>query len=116
MLSGSGDTSTKNIFVRTGITIIQWAVVIWLLLPLTRPFTGSEDFFRVAGGIFLFVVFATKLLYDTIIVGRTTKRETVEQIWHIVGIILSIVLIVAMVVVFIGLLMANIIKSSMSPV
>ena len=113
MPSGSDEKlGTYNLF-SIGKIILQWGLVVWLLWPLQNPLSATNDFIRVSVGLFLFIVFSTKMLYDTIIGGRDKRREPLQEFMHMIGLILAIVLVVGMVIFFIGMLMANVIKSSM---
>ncbi|MBC7186738.1 MAG: hypothetical protein H5U38_06855 [Calditrichaeota bacterium] len=92
----------------------QWALVLYLLWPVRSRLQGMGDFARVALGIFLFVVFSGKLLYDQVI-ARRQSTDPREQGVHLAGIALGLVLIVGVVVLLIGILLANLLTSSLQP-
>jgi ABC-type enterochelin transport system permease subunit len=95
--------------------IVKWAVVVWLLLPIHKPLHGLNDFARVTLGIFLFVIFATKLLYDRAVQGGIRRRDTSRELLSIAGIVVAITFIVGIIVLLVGMLVANLAKSLLMP-
>jgi len=110
MPSGSEKQTKKRKLFQNIVIIIQWLLVLWLILPIYKPLHGVRHFARFAAGILLFVIISTKLLYDTVITGRSKRRNTSGEFWHLIGIVLVIILIVGMVVVFISMLVLNSLK------
>lgn len=98
----------KNIRNRKILSIVwelgKWGFVLWLLLPIRKSMTGSAAFIRIGGGILLFVLFAGKLLYDSIFEAykRNTERNNVRDLLGMVGIVSIIALVVGAVVFSIG--------------
>jgi Na+/proline symporter len=99
---------------RAIVGVAQWAIVLYLLWPLRGRVQGMGHFARVALGIFLFVVFSGKLLYDQVI-ARRQSADPREQAVHLAGMALGLVLIVGVVVLLIGILLANLLTSSLQP-
>ncbi len=110
MLSGSEGQQRCR---RWGILwpVVQWGLVLYLLWPLHRRVQGMWDFARVALGIFFFVIFAGKLLYDQV-VTRQSGTEPREQLLHLLGIVVGLVVIVAAVIFLLGALVANLFVAS----
>lgn len=106
------DTRTKKILSHVW-EIGKWALVIWLLLPMRKSLSEQTDFTRVALGILLFVIFAGKLLYDTIIESfiRRGQRSGLKDLITMVGIVVFISLIVGLVIFFVGFYVVNILSS-----
>jgi hypothetical protein len=88
---------------------LRWALVIWLLWPLLGLVKGSVSVGRVVLGIALFVVFAGKLFYDTMISEFVRqKRPSLRQDFlGILGMILGMLMIVGFVVVMVALLLSR---------
>jgi hypothetical protein len=88
---------------------LRWAFVIWLLWPLLGLVRGSISVGRVVLGIALFVVFAGKLFYDTMIgeFVRQKRPSWKQDFMGLLGMILGMLLIVGFVVVMVGLLLAR---------
>ncbi len=105
----SGSVRKRGIAAK-GLPVLLWALAIWLLLPLHRALTGPGDFVRVCAGIFLVIIFSTKLLYDTIIERRYRSEDPIREFLHVLGLIVVIVLVVGFVVLAIGLLVANVLR------
>jgi hypothetical protein len=94
--------------------VAQWALVLYLLWPVRGRLQRMGDFVRVTLGIFLFVVFSGKLLYDQV-VARRSRPEPREEWLHLLGIGCALVLIVGVVVFLVGILLANLLNSSLQP-
>ncbi|MGQ9560560.1 MAG: hypothetical protein ACUVWA_08615 [Candidatus Oleimicrobiaceae bacterium] len=99
---------------RVVVAAAQWALVAYLLWPVRGRLQGMGDFARVTLGIFLFVIFSGKLLYDQAVV-RTSRAEPRQEWLHLAGIALGLVLVVGMVVLLVGILLANLLTSSLKP-
>lgn len=111
--SGSERPAPSTKAWRAVAVVIQWALVLYLLWPLRSSLHRMQDFVRVAGGIFLFVIFAGKLLYDQV-VGPHSHSEPKEQILHTVGIIVGLVLVLGVVIFLVGVMLAQLFLASRS--
>lgn len=101
----------------TALEMGKWAVVLWLLWPLRHAPSGSVDFARVVLGILLFVIFAGKLFYDTVIMSIVRQRRTSlkQDILSLIGMILVMSLVVGLLVVFVGFVIVELIQMSNRP-
>lgn len=88
----------------TGIEVLKWALVIWLLWPLAGLEHMTFQPLRLLTGICLFVIFAGKLMYDVIIMDfiRQRRTSTKRDIATLLGIVLGIALIVSLVVMIVA--------------
>lgn len=88
----------KN-WTRTVLEIGKWALVLWLLWPLRNASAGPLMFSRVALGVLLFVIFAGKLFYDTVIMGIIRQRRTTlkQDVVGLIGIVVALGLVVGLV-------------------
>ena len=100
----------------TALEIGKWVLVLWLLWPIRGASAGPGlvDFVRVAAGILLFIIFAGKLFYDTIIMGILRQRRTSvkQDILSFVGIILVMSIVVGFLLLFVGYLVIELMKMS----
>jgi hypothetical protein len=94
-------------WIETALEVAKWALVIWLLLPLVGFTKYPISIGRVVAGICLFVVFAGKLFYDTLIMEfvRQRRYSMKQDLMTLLGMILAVVLLVGFVVVMVGLLL-----------
>ncbi|NIA30551.1 MAG: hypothetical protein GWP06_11655 [Actinobacteria bacterium] len=94
----------------------KWGLVLWLLLPIRKSMSGSVAFIRIGGGILLFVLFAGKLLYDSVFDAykRNTERNNVRDLLGMVGIVSIIALVVGVVVFSIGFFVFSYLQSANS--
>jgi len=99
------------------IEIGKWGIVLWLLFPLHRALNERVDFTRVVLGILLFVLFAGKLFYDTIIDSwrNNPERKPAKDLLSMVAIVTVISLVVGIVIIFVGLLVFEYLKTSTEP-
>ena len=108
----------KN-WVNTALELGKWVLVLWLLWPIRSAAAspGPVDFIRVAAGILLFIIFAGKLFYDTIIMGILRQRRTTvkQDIISFVGIILVMSLVVGFLLLFVGYLVVELVKMAQRP-
>lgn len=83
----------------------RWLLVAWLLYPLRRRIYLPVDFTRSALGILLFVIFAGKMFYDSIVWKQLTgrSRDGWQDLLSLAAMILIIALLLAMTIFFIGL-------------
>jgi hypothetical protein len=102
----------------TALEVGKWALVVWLLLPIVEFTKRPVSIGRVVAGICLFVVFAGKLFYDTLIMEFVRQRRyTAKQdILTLLGMILATVLLVGFVIVMVGLLLGQWQKSALEGV
>ena len=101
---------------KTGLEVIKWAFVIWLLLPIRQASSGPVNFTRVAAGILFFIIFAGKLLYDTVIMGILRQRRTSvkQDILTLIGMVLVLSLVIGLLMLFVGFLIVELFKMSQS--
>ena len=113
----TGRERRKFISKQWGNTILEtgkWILVLWLLWPIRGASSGPVDFVRVALGILLFIIFAGKLFYDTIIMDILRRRRTSikQDIVTFIGIILVLSLVVGFLLVFVGYLLVEMVRMS----
>lgn len=87
------------------IEVGKWVLVLWLLTPIRKAMSERVDFARVVLGILLFILFAGKMFYDTILSSllKDTERKKYSELIAMIGMATVIALIIGVVVVFIGL-------------
>jgi hypothetical protein len=97
--------------------ISKWALVIWLLWPLSQASEGSVSFVRVLMGILLFVIFAGKLFYDTIIEGAIRQRRTSvkQDVAGFLGMVAGIAVVVGLVVLLVGFMIVELMTMASQP-
>jgi len=102
---------------RTALEIAKWVLVLWLLWPLRHATSGPVDFTRVLLGILLFIIFAGKVFYDTIIMGILRQRRTSakQDIITLIGMVAGISLVVGLLIVFVGYAIVQLYQSSSRP-
>jgi len=93
----------------------KWILVIWLIWPVQNALTNRIDFTRVLLGILLFIIFAGKLFYDTLLQGQLqNKGKASYGIWDIIGLAVGLAILVGAMVLFLALLALFFVKNSMS--
>ncbi len=99
----------------TAVEILKWAVVVWLLWPIVELGRQRLSVTRVVAGICLFVVFAGKLFYDTLIMEFVRQRRTTakQDLVALLGMIGAVLLLAGLVVVMTGLLILQWQKDAM---
>ena len=99
----------------TAVEIFKWAVVVWLLWPIVELGRQRLSITRVVAGICLFVVFAGKLFYDTLIMEFVRQRRTTakQDLVALLGMIGAVLLLAGLVVVMTGLLILQWQKDAM---
>ncbi|NQT26341.1 hypothetical protein HQ585_13380 [candidate division KSB1 bacterium] len=94
-----------------GITteIMKWGLILWLLFPLSRLTAGRYMLVRVLIGILLFIIFAGKTFYDTVIMSAIRQRRTSlkEDLVSFLGMILGAMLLVGLVLLMFAMLIAT---------
>ena len=102
---------------RTALEIAKWVLVLWLLWPLRHATSGPVDFTRVLLGILLFIIFAGKVFYDTIIMGILRQRRTSakQDLITLIGMVAGISLVVGLLVVFVGFAIVELYRSGSRP-
>jgi len=95
----------------------KWGLVLWLLIPIRKSMTGNAAFIRIGSGILLFVIFAGKLLYDSVfdVYKRNAERNNVRDLLGMVGIVSVIALVVGAVVFTIGFFVFSYLQNATSP-
>jgi hypothetical protein len=91
------------------IEVGKWALIIWLLFPITGTAQGPINFARLALGVVLFVIFTGKLLYDVVFFPRQHQRESSagKDLVSMIGIVFGIALLVLVLVVFVVMYVIN---------
>ena len=102
---------------KTALEIAKWALVIWLLWPLRSALGGSVNFTRVVVGIVLFIIFAGKVFYDTVIMGVIRQRRTSvkQDILTLIGIVSVVSLVVGLMLVLVGFMIVELIQTANQP-
>jgi hypothetical protein len=97
------------------VEIGKWVLVIWLIWPIHKAVTNKVDIPRLLLGMLLFIIFAGKLFYDTVLQGQLKFREGSGRrgILEILGIAIGLAFLVGTMILFIGLLTFFIVQNSM---
>ena len=112
MKNPASDKDTKKLRAREwkgiGTEFLKWGLVIWLLFPLTRMTAGRFMFMRVLLGILLFIIFAGKRFYDTVIMSTIRQRRTSmkEDLIAFLGMVLGASLLVGFILFLFALMIA----------
>jgi hypothetical protein len=95
----------RNQTVRSVLWGAKWLLVAWLLYPLRRRMNLPMDFTRSALGILLFVIFAGKMLYDSVIWKQVTgrSRDSLGDLLSLAVMVAIIAVLLAVTIFFIGL-------------
>jgi hypothetical protein len=103
--------------VRFLVAVAKWLLVAWLLSPLRGRMHLAIDFTRSALGILLFLIFAGKMFYDSVIWKQVTGRSrgTAADLLSLAAMVLIIAMLVAVTVFFIGLYITNLLPGQMRP-
>lgn len=98
----------------TVLEIGKWLLILWLLWPIRNATVGPIDFTRVLLGILLFIIFAGKLLYDTIIMGVLKQRRTSakQDFFALLGIVAGLSLVVGLMLVLVGFAIVQLVQAS----
>ena len=98
----------------TVLEILKWAFVVWLLWPIVELGRQRMSVARVVAGICLFVVFAGKLFYDTLITEFVRQRRTTakQDLMALLGMIAAVVLLAGLVIGMVGLMITQWQKSA----
>jgi hypothetical protein len=93
---------------------LKWAVVFWLLYPISNAMNERVDFTRVASGILLFVIFSGKMLYDRVLTPwrSQVERSNLKDVASLFGIIVIVALLIGIVILFVGLMIFNMMKEN----
>ena len=94
----------------------KWALIIWLIWPLREASSGPIMFGRVALGILLFVIFAGKLFYDTVIhdIIRQKRTTAKQDVVTLIGMVVGVAVIVGLVIAFVGFLIIEYLEMARS--
>ena len=108
-------SKSKALF-KNVINISKWILVIWLIWPIQNALSGRVDFTRVLLGILLFIIFAGKIFYDSILRNQLKHDESsgARGLVDILGIAVGLCLIVGAVILFLGLLAFYIVQGAMT--
>lgn len=92
----------------------KWFIVLWLLWPLRRASAAPINMIRVVLGVLLFIIFAGKLFYDTVIMGILKQRRmSVKQdILAMIGMIVVLGFVVGLLMLFVGYVLIEIFRAS----
>jgi hypothetical protein len=101
--------------IRYVLEIAKWLLVSWLLYPLRRRMHLPIDFTRSALGILLFVIFAGKMFYDSVIWKQVsgTSRDSLRDLLSVAAMALIIAMLVAVTIFFIGLYIVSLSQRDM---
>ena len=102
----------------TALEVCKWALVVWLMWPIRNAAIGPIDFWRIAGGILLFIIFAGKLFYDSIIMDIIRQRRTSlkRDIVTLLGMAVIVALVVGFTLFFSGFLVVKMMEKYSNPV
>ena len=102
---------------KTVLEVAKWALVLWLLWPIRQHAGGSTAFTRVVIGVVLFIIFAGKLFYDTVIMGMIQQRRTSvkQDVVTLIGMTLVAAVLVGLLLFFLGFFVIELIRMSSSP-
>lgn len=81
---------------------LKWAVIIWLLWPLSQSLEKPPSFPRIMLGILLFVIFAGKQFYDSVL--TSSHENKTRDLLSLLGTVIVLAIIVLAAVAFLGLL------------
>ncbi len=81
---------------------LKWAVIIWLLWPLSQSLEKPPSFPRIMLGILLFVIFAGKQFYDSVL--SSSYENKTRDLLSLLGTVIVLAIIVLAAVAFLGLL------------
>lgn len=100
----------------TVLQFLKWAAVVWCLWPLARLSESGLPLTRVVVGILFFVIFAGKLLYDTLIADYVRqKRTTLKQdIAALIGMVIGVMILIGLVLAMVAALLVETGKQSMT--
>ena len=95
--------------------LAKWALVIFLLLPVWGQQISRFQAFRVVAGIFLFVIFSGKVLYDTLIMKiiRQQRTSTKRDVIMVIATLLVLVIIIGALLFTVGFLSLTLFQKSM---
>ena len=93
--------------------VIKWLVVLWLLWPIRKANVVPIEFTRVAIGILLFIIFAGKIFYDTVIMSiiRQRRMSAKKEIVSLIGIVVVLGFVVGLLLLFAGYLLIELSKN-----
>jgi len=92
----------------------KWALLVWLLWPLTQSMNRPASFPRIMVGILLFILFAGKTLYDSVFENyrKGAHRNKYMDLLIMVGTVTVVAILIGAVVVFTGLYIYETMKSN----
>ena len=93
--------------------IVKWLVVLWLLWPIRKANVAPVEFTRVVIGVGLFIIFAGKLFYDTVIMSivRQRRMSAKRELISLLGIVVVLGLVVGLLILFGGYLLLEMSKN-----
>lgn len=99
------------------VEIGKWALVVYLLWPLQRASTVPVSFARIILGVSLFIIFAGKLLYDTVIADllKNKRVSTRKDIITMLGMVVVLSLVIGLLILFVGFVFIQLYQSSSTP-
>jgi len=97
----------------TALEVGKWLLVLWLLWPVRKANIAPVEFTRVVIGILLFIIFAGKLFFDTVIMSIIRQRRTTvkRDVITLLGIVLVLGLVVGLLLFFGALLLIEMSKN-----
>ncbi len=92
----------------------KWALLIWLLWPLTQSMSRPASFPRIMVGILLFILFTGKTLYDSIFetYHKGMHKNKYLDLFIMVGTVTVVAILIGAVAIFTGLYIYETIKSN----
>jgi hypothetical protein len=92
--------------------VIKWLVVLWLLWPIRKANVAPVEFSRVVIGVLLFIIFAGKLFFDTVVMSiiRQRRVSAKREVVTLIGIVLVLGLVVGLLILFGGYLLLEMSK------
>ncbi len=101
----------------TVLQFLKWAAVVWCLWPMARLSESGLPLTRVVVGITFFVIFAGKLLYDTLIADYVRQRRTTlkQDIAALIGMVIGVMVLIGLVLAMVAALLVETGKQSMTP-
>jgi len=97
--------------------IAKWTLVVYLLWPLQKASSVPVSFARILLGVALFVIFAGKLLYDTVIMDllKNRRNSTRKDLITLIGIVAGLALVIGLLILFVGFIFIHLYQSSTAP-
>ena len=98
--------------------LAKWGLVIFLLLPVWGQQISRFQAVRVAAGIFLFIIFSGKVLYDTMIMKIIRQQRTAlaRDVIMTAAMLLILVIVIGALIFAVGFLSLSLLQKSIENV